>query len=213
MRAKVIFLVLLAAFLVGCKNFSILSPTSSGQIPGPTPRTTPKPVVINPTSAPAATAQAGGTLVQPETDREALVTKVIDGDTIEIAGGMRVRYLGMDAPESSQSGKIEECFGYEAHKENQKLVEGEVVRLEKDISETDGRGQLLRYVWVGDLLINEFLIGQGFARAALQRPDFKYRLRLLEAQTEAKENEQGFWGACQYFGQPRKKCGCDRDYL
>lgn len=211
MRIKVFFLALLAVFLVGCEGFSILSPISSGT-PKPAPRTTLKPAVVNPTITPAATSRVGGTLAQPGTSQEALVTKVIDGDTIEIAGGTRVRYLGMDTPESSQSGKTEECFGYEAHKKNQELVGGKVIRLEKDISETDGYGRLLRYVWVGETLINELLVSQGYARTASQRPDFKYRLRLLQAQTEAEENERGFWNACQYFGQPRKKCGCDRDY-
>lgn len=212
MRAKVILLASLTVFLVGCDGFSILSPVSSDPTPRPTPKTTLKPVVINPTLAPTATSRAGGTLAQPGTSREALVTKVIDGDTIEIAGGMKVRYLGMDAPVSSQSSQIEECFGFEAHKKNQKLVGEKVVRLEKDISETDGEGRLLRYVWVGDTLINKLLVSQGYARINPQRPDFKYRLRLLKAQTEAEKNQEGFWGACQYFGQPRKKCGCDRDY-
>lgn len=219
MRNKIFFLVLSVVFLAGCQNLPFMSPAADNQTPrpSPSPRVTFKPVAVSPAPAFLATPRVGGepgdgTLTQPGSSQEALVAQAIDGETIEIAGGIRVRYLGMDAPESSQSGKIEECFGYEAHKKNHQLVVGKVVRLEKDFSETDGQGRLLRYVWVENILVNELLVSQGYARAESQRPDFKYQQRFLQVQTKAEENELGFWGSCEFFGQPRKKCGCDRDY-
>lgn len=217
MRVKIFLLIFFIVPLAGCRDLSSLPRVPDSQTPKPTPRLTPKPTVFpGPTLAPVATPEeetnSQGALPQPGSFQDALVTRVIDGDTIEIAGGIRVRYLGMDTPESSQSGKEEECFGYEAHKENQRLVGGKVVRLEEDFSETDGYGRLLRYVWVGETLINEILVNQGYARASSQRPDFKYQQRLLQAENKAKENQRGFWSACQYFGEPRKKCGCQKDY-
>ena len=72
-----------------------------------------------------------------------LVTKVIDGDTIEIEGGMRVRYIGIDTPETVDPRKPLQCFGKEATNKNRQLVAGKKVYLEKDVSETDKYGRLL----------------------------------------------------------------------
>ena len=92
-----------------------------------------------------------------------LVTKVIDGDTIEIEGGQRVRYIGIDTRETVDPTKPFQCFGVEASNKNKELVSGKRVRLEKDISETDKYGPLLRYVYVGDTFINLELDRNGYA--------------------------------------------------
>lgn len=120
------------------------------------------------------------------------VTRVIDGDTIEIEGGKRVRYIGMNTPESGQ------CFGREASNKNKELVLSKQVRLEKDISETDRYGRLLRYVWIGDSLLNEVLVRQGFAQVSTYPPDVKYEDRFLEAQRLARNEGLGLWsGICE----------------
>lgn len=119
------------------------------------------------------------------------VTKVIDGDTIEIEDGKRVRYIGIDTPEK------ENCYFYESTKRNKELVEGKVIKLEKDISQTDKYGRFLRYVYIDDLLINEALVKEGFAQVATFPPDIKYKNRFLEAQKIARENKVGFWLNCQ----------------
>lgn len=80
------------------------------------------------------------------------VVRVIDGDTIEIEGGDRVRYIGIDTPETVDPRKPVQCYGQEASNKNKELVEGKTVELEKDVSETDKYGRLLRYVWLGDML-------------------------------------------------------------
>lgn len=126
----------------------------------------------------------------------ATVTRVLDGDTIEIEGGQTVRYIGIDTPETVKPQTPVQCFGEEAKEENSRLIQGKTVRLEKDISETDRYGRLLRYVYVDDTLINEALVKNGFAQASTYPPDVKYQKLFLEAQIEAREQGRGLWGEC-----------------
>lgn len=72
------------------------------------------------------------------------VTYIIDGDTIEVAGGRRVRYIGVNAPEIAHPGTKEECFGVIATDENKSLVSGKTVRLVSDVVDKDVYGRLLR---------------------------------------------------------------------
>lgn len=138
---------------------------------------------------------------QPETFK---VSQVIDGDTIQLEDGRRVRYIGIDAPETvdlpaGRQGPRKEvqCFGQEAARKNKELVEGREVRLEKDISETDKYDRLLRYVYLDRVFVNDYLVRQGYAYAATFPPDVKYQEQFLEAQTEARENNRGLWSTCQ----------------
>lgn len=125
------------------------------------------------------------------------VTKVIDGDTIEIEGGQRVRYIGIDTPETVHPSKLVQCFGREASAKNKELVEGKTVELEKDISETDKYGRLLRYVYAGGTFVNQYLITEGYAHSSTYPPDIKYQNQFTEAEKEARENNRGLWGVCQ----------------
>ncbi|MBI4085628.1 MAG: thermonuclease family protein [Candidatus Liptonbacteria bacterium] len=129
-------------------------------------------------------------------DGSVKVIRVIDGDTIEIEGGERVRYIGIDTPETVDPRKPVQCFGVEASKKNKELVEGQKVRLEKDVTERDKYNRLLRYVWAGDIFINLELVKQGFAQSYSYPPDIKYQNRFIEAQREAREAAKGLWGAC-----------------
>lgn len=126
-----------------------------------------------------------------------LVARVIDGDTIEIEGGQKVRYIGIDTPETVDPRKPVQCFAIEATKKNKELVEGKRVRLEKDISETDKYGRLLRYVYVDGIFVNDYLVRQGYAYASTFPPDVKYSEQFLAAQKEARENNRGLWKECQ----------------
>ena len=121
------------------------------------------------------------------------VAKVIDGDTIKIEGGEIVRYIGIDAPETVNPKKPIECYGKEAADKNRELVEGKKVRLEKDISERDKYGRLLRYVWLDQIMVNEYLVKEGYAQATTWPPDVKYQERFLTAEKEARENKKGLW--------------------
>jgi len=144
-------------------------------------------------------------LCSGEQECVARVIKVIDGDTIDISTGERVRYIGVDTPETKHPIKKVECFGKEASGKNKELVLDQEVRLEKDVSDKDRYGRLLRYVYIparpggGDaLFVNDYLARNGFAHAATFPPDVKFSEQFLSAEREARENSRGLWapGAC-----------------
>lgn len=132
------------------------------------------------------------TPTRPALAREtAQVTQVIDGDTIEVeldGQHYRVRYIGMDTPE------VGEPFYAAAIEANRRLVQGQVVEMEKDVSETDRYGRLLRYVYVGNVMVNEELIRLGMAQVATFPPDVEYAERFLIVQEEAQTQGVGLWG-------------------
>ncbi len=123
----------------------------------------------------------------------AKVTKVFDGDTIEIETGEKVRYIGIDTPEVYP--KVQ-CYSMESKKENEKLVLGKTVRLEKDTSETDKYGRQLRYVYINQDFINDDLVKGGYAKVETVRPDFKYENKFTESEIYAKQNNLGLWRNC-----------------
>jgi len=120
----------------------------------------------------------------------ARVTQVVDGDTITIEGGYRVRYIGIDTPEIYPQ---PEAFGREAWQANRRLVEGKEVRLERDVSETDKYGRLLRYVYVDGVFVNAELAKEGLAQAKAYPPDTKYQDYLEKMETEARQAGRGMW--------------------
>ncbi len=126
---------------------------------------------------------------------QARVTRVVDGDTIEIDTGQKVRYIGMNTPETVAPNRPVECYGHEASARNKALVEGKMVTLEKDVSDKDTYGRLLRYVWIGDTMINEVLVREGYAQVATYPPDVKYKDRFIAIQREAMAAERGLWGS------------------
>jgi len=118
---------------------------------------------------------------------DAVVTKVIDGDTIEIEGGVKVRYIGIDTPE------IGEPYYLEATEANRQLVEGKRIRLEKDVEDKDEYGRLLRYVWVAEIMVNAELVRLGYAYSYSYPPNLKYQARFLQLEREAREQKRGLW--------------------
>ncbi|QQG42073.1 MAG: thermonuclease family protein [Candidatus Woesebacteria bacterium] len=124
----------------------------------------------------------------------AKVIRVYDGDTIEIEGGRKVRYIGMD---TSEVYPIVQCYSEEAKAENEKLVLGKFVKLEKDVSETDKYDRLLRYVYIGDQMVNDELVKKGFAKVETVPPDIKLKDRFFESEKYAKENNLGLWSKCK----------------
>jgi len=127
----------------------------------------------------------------------AKVTRVVDGDTIRVetnGGEFRVRYIGIDTPETVDPRRPVQCFGHEASERNRQLVEGKVVGLEKDVSETDDFDRLLRYVWVEDTLVNAALVEEGYAMAYTYPPDVRNADLFASLQTDARANGRGLWG-------------------
>ena len=134
-----------------------------------------------------------------DTEKQKLLFKVItviDGDTIKLENGEVVRYIGMDTPETVHPSEPVQCFGKEASDRNKELVEGKLVKLEKDITDKDKHGRLLRYVWVGELFVNDYLTRKGYAYAYTYPPNVKYSEQFVQAQQEARENNRGLWAGC-----------------
>lgn len=118
------------------------------------------------------------------------VIEVIDGDTITIAGGDRVRYIGIDTPEIHPQ---VEAFGLEAWQANRELVEGKTIRLERDVSETDKYGRRLRYIRVDGTMVNAELVRRGLAQAKAYPPDTRYQTYLEQVEAEARQAGRGMW--------------------
>lgn len=132
------------------------------------------------------------------------VTKVIDGDTIEIESGEHVRFIGVDTPETVHPKKSVQCFGKEASNKTKALLEGKDIYLEKDISETDRYDRLLRFIYLPNpeapnevIFVNEYLIEQGYGSVITYPPDVKYHNLFIEAQRTAQEEKRGLWGKCK----------------
>lgn len=129
----------------------------------------------------------------------ALVTNVVDGDTIDVllnGQTYRVRYIGIDTPETMHPDKPVESLGPEAAAKNAELVSGKDVVLVKNVSETDKYGRLLRYVFVGDLsgiFVNYELVRRGYTVASTYPPDVACAETFLFAQNLATNEQIGLW--------------------
>ena len=119
---------------------------------------------------------------------QALITRVIDGDTVELADGRRVRYLGIDTPESG------EYYAENATARNRELVEGKTVELQVGRRNEDEYGRLLRYVYVDGIFVNAELVAQGYAKAYIFDPDERYSQMLVKLEQYAKMKKRGLWG-------------------
>lgn len=137
---------------------------------------------------------------KPETNsvfETALVTRIIDGDTIELENGKKVRFIGINTPETKHPNKDIECYGEEASAKTSELLLNKSAILEKDISETDRYGRLLRYVYIDETMINEYLVKNGYALASSYPPDVKYQEKFKQAEAYARENNLGLWRECK----------------
>lgn len=148
-----------------------------------------------------ATPLATSSAVKGIEGEQALVTKVIDGDTIELEDGQKVRLIGIDTPETVDPRRPVGCFGKEASNETKKLLSGKVVILQKDVSEKDKYNRLLRLIFLpledGRILfVNDYLIREGFAKIYTYPPDVKFNEQLLQAEKEARVNNRGLWAKC-----------------
>ena len=127
-----------------------------------------------------------------------LVKRVVDGDTIQLDSGQKVRYIGVNTPESVDPRKAVQCFGKEASKKNAELVAGKLVRLVKDVSNTDKYGRLLRYVYLEDgTFVNESLVREGYAEVMTIPPNVAKSKLFRDAAKEARAAKLGLWSACK----------------
>jgi micrococcal nuclease len=124
------------------------------------------------------------------------VIRVIDGDTVELKNGERLRYNDIDTPETVHPSKPIECYGPEASKENEELVEGEIILVELGNPKKDKYGRLLGYVFVGDKFVNAELVKGGYAEVnSYGNPGSKID-ELMNMEKDAKQKSIGLWGKC-----------------
>ena len=121
------------------------------------------------------------------------VTGVIDGDTIIIADGQRVRYLGINTPEKEKDGPAE-FMAQEAYRFNRKLVLNKEVRLVYGLERRDRFDRVLAYVFLDNgLFINGELVKKGLAHVLYHGPWMERFGELLQLQREAMKDFRGIW--------------------
>ena len=125
--------------------------------------------------------------ITPPENEPVSVTRIIDGDTVELSDKTRIRYTGVDTPETG------DCYGASASKANSDLVLNKEVILETDVQILDKYGRKLAYVWRENILVNEELVKQGVARVSTYPPNVKYVERFQAAEREAREGQFGLW--------------------
>lgn len=124
---------------------------------------------------------------------------VIDGDTVELFSGERIRYTGIDAPETRLKQGAEwvfspEMLAVEAKERNEELVRGKELSLEFDQDIKDKYGRYLAYVYADGEMVNLKLIEEGLASVYTFPPNVRYYKALNEAQQKAVASGRGIWG-------------------
>lgn len=131
------------------------------------------------------------------------VTKIVDGDTFWVDNGtekgLKIRLIGIDAPETRRTGKKEVgYYGKEATAYLTQLIAGKSVKLEYDVTKKDRYKRTLAYVYLQDgTFINAALVKNGYAVVMTVPPNVKYAEEFVKLQQEARENNRGLW-ANQY---------------
>ncbi|MDD2679399.1 MAG: thermonuclease family protein [Candidatus Omnitrophica bacterium] len=136
-----------------------------------------------------------------------LVTRVVDGDTLVLETGERVRLIGIDTPEIHASNKLYrdsqrtnqdvttiQKMGQRAYAFTKNLVEGRRVSLEFDVEKYDKYDRLLAYVYLKDgTFVNAEIVKQGYASLMTYPPNVKYADLFLKLYQEARQNQRGLW--------------------
>ena len=149
-----------------------------------------------------AAAAAGGGLLDRDAarrgpEREATVTRVVDGDTVVLSGVGRSRLIGIDTPEVFGD---PECYGAEASAFAKRLLTGMRVRYTPGTEPRDRYGRALVYVWLADgSFVNELLVARGYARTLEIAPNVRYAARFRSRASEARTSGRGLWS--------RRTCG------
>ena len=192
-----------AVFVTACSSgpFAVTSPSagaSSGVRATPVPSTAATP----PSGASQSATIPGAPEAPTGPTEDATLVRVVDGDTIRaIVGGVeyRIRYIGMNTPELNEaSAATPEPFAELATQANARLLGGGRLVLERDVSQADRYGRLLRDIWVEAAgqwtLVNLAMVDEGYAQVSTFPPDVKYVDALLAAERAARAAGRGLWG-------------------
>jgi len=130
------------------------------------------------------------------------VVRVVDGDTIHVQlGGVeeKVRYIGVDTPESVKPGTPVQCFAKRASAYNERLVDGERVRVVRDAEARDRYGRLLAYVYRArdGLFVNAALVRGGYAQPLTIPPNVAHAAEFRRLAAEARRAGRGLWSNCR----------------
>ena len=129
----------------------------------------------------------------------AVVTRVVDGDTVEASyrgAIIDIRMIGIDTPETVHPSEPVECFGPAASRFTTASLSGDTVRLEFDVERRDQYGRSLAYIWDEGKLFNLLLVRRGLATVSTYPPNVRYVERFTAAQQQARATGQGLWGGC-----------------
>jgi micrococcal nuclease len=195
-------------------GLGLIGPGSGTTVPGatgttpistlaPPPRSTPKPAAPTCRGAiPSGTAALEGPLRKPVgATTTAALWYVVDGDTIRLTNKDYVRLIGMDTPETVKPGTPVQPYGPQASADLKAMLAGHsTVVLERDVSNTDYYGRLLRFVWIRDgttwFQLDYELVVRGDARLDTIGPDVRYASDYAAAQSTAQAHHVGRWATC-----------------
>jgi micrococcal nuclease len=143
----------------------------------------------------------GGKLVGATRSDAARVVRVVDGDTVVVRTGghdERVRYIGVDTPESVKPGTPVQCFAKAASAANKRLVQGQEVRLVHDAEARDRYGRMLAYVYRSSdgLFVNAELVRRGYAKPLTIPPNVAHAVELRRLAAAARREGRGLWSRC-----------------
>lgn len=137
------------------------------------------------------------------------VARVIDGDTLKLSNGEKIRLIGIDTPEKYYGKKLLrdarrdgkdirtiQGMGSKASKFVKEIIGNKRVRLEFDAEKRDRYGRVLAYVYLDDgTFLNAKIVEEGYAQVFTVPPNVKYADRFLELQREARKNKKGLWSS------------------
>jgi endonuclease YncB( thermonuclease family) len=138
------------------------------------------------------------------------VERVIDGDTIVVKDGGKVRLLGINAPEVAHRDRRAEPLGERAHRRLRELLQNKQVYLEFDQQRRDRYERLLAHVTLEDgTAVNELLLREGLARALFLQPNMHHLQRYFQAEAEARKARRGIWARPEFQVRPATRAkGC-----
>jgi micrococcal nuclease len=132
------------------------------------------------------------------------VRRVVDGDTVELTNGQKIRLLNIDTPETVKANTPMMCYGQEASNFTKKLLTDKMVQLTFDKEANDQYGRGLRFIFLDGVdtnnvenSINADLVKSGFARMVVYKPNNTYAKEFQTWENEAKEKKLGVWGNCK----------------
>lgn len=148
----------------------------------------------------------GNVISEPKLEGPFIVTKVIDGDTLDLNNTLRIRFSGINTPETG------ECYYQEAKDKLKDLVLNKEVYIEMDKTDKDKYDRSLRYIYFNNTLINKFLVKYGYAKVYDKyKSDTKRYDELKETEKNAISNNLGVWACkdnkqdCLYVGSKNSK--------